>query len=333
MFALRRFGAVVLALTFVLAAAPVRAEEQPPVDKLLPNDTEMVFTIKPKAIFDSQLAKRHGVTDAAKQGLESIDEVQSILKELNFNPLTDLEQLTFAVCSGSDPDKGLVIFRGKFDIEKFRTKADEAAKDHKDVVTVHMSPDGMGGQHTVYEIAFPGSNQPLFVSLANKNIIVAGAAKDYVLDALDKVTGKKTTQLKNKDTAELLTRLDPKMAVAVAMPAKTLSDNPQMPAQAQEFLKKMTDVVLGVEIDKYVKVHVVVTAKKAADAMALNQSLTQGINTGTALLSLLANNEPGLQPVLDLLKSIRPKLKDRTIMVELEISGDTIEKLLKEIKP
>src|SRR5262249_10883517 len=155
----------------------------------------------------------------------------------------------------------------------FRTKAEEAAKDYKDIVTVHKSPDGMGGQHTVYEIAAPGASQSVFVSLANKNTIIAGAAKDYVLDALDKVTGKKTTQLKNKETAELLTRLDPKMAVALAMPAKTLSDNPQMPAQAQEFLKKMTDVVLGVEIDKDVKVHVVVTAKKAADAVALNQSL------------------------------------------------------------
>jgi hypothetical protein len=344
MFSRLRLGAAFssLALALLLSAVPARAADPPPAragdstpafDKLLPNDTEMVFTIKVKALFDSKLAKDNGVTAAVKDLLGSVDEAQSVLKDLNFDPMTDVEQITVAICSGSDPDKGLVIVRGKFDVEKFRAKADEAAKDYKDVLTIHKAPDGMGGQHLVYEVAAPGSSQSIFVAFAGKNALLLGAAKDYVLDALDKETGKKKTELKNKEVQALLGRLDPKLTIALAIPAKTLADNPQIPEQAKDVLDKMSDIVVGVEFDKDVKVKLVVTAKKATDAASLHQTISKGANAATAALALLVDNQPALEPVLDIIKSIKPKMKDKTITIDAAVSGDLVEKLLKNLKP
>ena len=54
---------------------------------------------------------------------------------------------------------------------------------------------------------------------------------------------------------------------------------------------------------------------------------------GTALLSVIANEQPQLEPVLDLVKSIKPKLKDKTITIEATVGGDLIEKILKNAKP
>ncbi len=333
MLSFRRLGAGTLALALVsLASAAARAaEDVTPIDKLLPNDTEMVITVKVKAIFDSPIAQKTGLTDTVKQALESVDEVQSVLKELNLNPLTDIDQVTVAVCSGSDPDKGLMIVRGRFDVDKFKAKAEEAAKDYKDILTIHKSPDGMGGQHTVYEVAT--GSQSVFVAFAGKTTIVAGAAKDYVLDALDKETGKRTTKLKSKEVQELLGRLDPKLMIAVAVPAKTIADNPQVPDLAKPYLEKMTDVVFGVEFDKDVKARLVVTAIKASDAASLKDTLSKGVNQATALLAVVVNDQPQLEPVLDIVKSIKPKLKDRTIVIDAAVSGDLVEQLLKNLKP
>jgi hypothetical protein len=284
-----------------------------------------------KAILDSQIVKKSGVTDQVRGLLESSEEVQTVLKELNLNPLTDIDQLTVAVCSGTDPDKGLIILRGKFDIEKFKAKADDAAKDFKDFVTIHKAPDGTGGQHTVYEVTPPGAPTSIFVAFASKTTIVAGAAKDYVLDALDKETGRKKTQLKNKDVQDLLSRLDSKLMIAVAMPAKTVSAIKQVPDIAREYLDKMTDIIVGVEFDKDIKANLIVTARKASDATALNDTLTNGLDTATILLTAAAQQNKDMRVALNVVKSIRPSMREKTITVEVTVTLDMIQQLLKNL--
>src|SRR5436190_1240451 len=82
--------------------------------------------------------------------------------------------------------------------------AEEVAKDMKDVLKIHKVPDGLGGTTKLYEVNPPNQDQALFVALPNGNTMVASAGKDYVLDALDKESGKKKTVLKNKELSDLL---------------------------------------------------------------------------------------------------------------------------------
>lgn len=328
MIVLRRLAAGVFGL--ILAAAPALAQEKeaPPLDKLLPNDTEMVLVVKVKDILDSPFVKSTGLTGMAKDFLGSAEEVQSVLKELNFDPLKDVEQVTVAICSGSDTDKGLVIVRGKFDVDKFKAKAEEAAKDNKDLLTIHKAPGG----HTVYEVAPPGASQAVFVAIANNSTLLAAPSKDYLLDALDKEAGKKKTQLKNKDVQELLGRLDPKLMVALAVPGKTIAQSPLLEGDAKTMLDKVQDVVAGVVFEKDVKAHLAITANKPTDATSLHQTVSKGVNSATAALALIANDQPLLEPVLDLVKSIKPRLKEKTITIEATVPAELIEKLLKSAK-
>jgi len=325
MLSLHRIGAgvVALALAFVSATA-LRAQETVPFDKLLPNDTEMVVVVKVKAILESALVKNAGVTTALKELLSSSEDVEAVLKELNFDPLRDIDQVIVAVSSGSDTDKGLVIVRGKFDVEKLKARAELAAKENKDILTVAKA-----GGHTYYEVAPPGAEKALFVGIVNSSTLVLGSAKDFVLDALDKEAGKKKTQLKNKDLADLMTRFDPKLTVAVAAPGKTISQSPLLPDEVKDIVGKVQDLTVGVTIDKDLKATVAFTAIKAEDATSLHKTIKEWTNTGVAALSLIANDSPQLESVLDLAKSIKPRLQGKTISIEMTVGGDLIEKLLK----
>src|SRR2546423_12266153 len=87
-----------LALAGLLLSAPVRAAE---VEKLLPNDSEIILTINVKQMLHSPLVQKLPL-DKLKQVLKSQDEVQKVLTELNFDPFSDIESLTIADSSGTE---------------------------------------------------------------------------------------------------------------------------------------------------------------------------------------------------------------------------------------
>src|SRR5262249_49999066 len=174
MLAYRRLGAAVfgLALAALLLAVPVRAAE---VDKLLPNDTETLVTVNVRQIIDSPLVQKLGV-DKFKKALNEQDEAKKLLAELGFDPLKDLDSITFALSSGSDTDKNLVIIHGKFDVAKFNAKGEEVAKDMKDAlkITKVPGPGAEGGKINLYEVTnVPNLPSGLFVAVVDKNTIVA----------------------------------------------------------------------------------------------------------------------------------------------------------------
>jgi hypothetical protein len=334
MFSHRRLGVAVLglALAALLPAVPARAAE---LDKLLPNDTETLLTINVKQILDSPLVQKLGV-DKLKKALNDQDEVKKVLAELGFDPFKDLESITFALSSGSDTDKNLIIAHGKFDVAKFTAKAEEVAKDMKDVVKITKVP-GPGAESAkvnLYEVNPPGQNQPLYVALVDKNTLLASAGKDYVLDAIDKQAGRKKSELKSKELKTLLGRIDGKQSVWTAVLGSTLEKSPLASDDtAKDLISKLVDANLGVTIDKDLKVEVGITAKNTEDAKKLDEAINDNLNQAVGILSLLAGNQPEIKPLLTVLKSIRPSIKDKTITIQATVAGDDIEKAVEKFKP
>ena len=325
--AVQALGLTVAAL---LLSAPARAAEV--IDKLLPNDTETVVSLNIKQILNSSLGKKLPV-DKLKDALKSQGEVSQNLEDLGFDPFTDLDSIIFAGSSGKEPDKGLVIVHGKFNVKKFQDKAEEVAKDMKDVLKIHKIEGASGGTTNLYEVNAPGQDQALFVALPNGSTLVASAGKDYVLDALDKEAGRKTTALKNKDLAALLNRIDTDQSLWIAVLGSTLansklSDNPD----AKEVVDKITDANGGINIDKNIKIQLSVTAKTTDDAKDLDEKLKDGLNTALGAVALLAGNKKELAPLVDVLKNVKPSIKDKVVSVELEIEGKDIEKALEKNK-
>jgi hypothetical protein len=324
MFRHRLVGAAVLGVAALLAAAPARAAE---VDKLLPNDTESVLTVNVKQIFESGLVKKIGL-DKVKQALKDQSEVAKALDDLGFDPFKDLDTIIIADSSGTDVDKGLIIFRGKFDVEKFKKKAEQEAKEHKDNIKITEVADGLGGKTQLYEINSPdvANGQTVFVAFAGKGAIVASPGKDYVLDAIEQEAGKRKAQLKNKELAALLGKVDNKQSVWWTILGSTLEKSP-LPATddtVKDIISKIDNAVFGVTIDKDVKLEVTGNAKSADDAKKLGEYLENGLDTATGFLGLAVGQYKELKPLLKVVKEIKPSVKDKVVSVEATVPGDVI---------
>jgi hypothetical protein len=315
----------------LLLTVPARTAEV--VDKLLPNDTELVVSVNLKQILGSPLGKKIP-RDKIEDAIKNQDEVNKNLQDLGFNPLDDLHSIVLAAVGGEEPDKGLAIAHGKFDVKKFESKAEEVAKDMKDVIKIHKVPDGLGGSTKLYEVTPPGETEPLWIALPNATTLLASKGKDYVLDALDKEAGRKQTALKSKDLAALLSRLDTNQSIWVAVLGSTLSKNPQLSGNpdVKEVLDKISDATAAINIDKDLKIQVSVTAKTTNDAKDLDEKLKDGLNTALGAVALLAGQKKELAPLVDVLKNVKPDVKGKVVSVELAIAGKDIERAIDKNK-
>src|SRR5262245_53501934 len=171
-------SAIGLALLLTLVSAPAGAAE---IHKLLPDDTAGIVTINVRQVLDSNLVKKHAL-ELIKQGLQDQEEVQKVTKALGLDPLKDIDRV---VTAGSDMDNtGLIVVEGRFDPDKIKAQAAETAQKQAEQLKVHK----VGG-YELYEVQIPDHPDPMFVAVASKNTIVAGATKEYVTEALDKAAG------------------------------------------------------------------------------------------------------------------------------------------------
>jgi hypothetical protein len=318
-----------LLLAAAVVTAPARAAE---VDRFLPADTEMVFTLNVKQVLDSELVKKYGL-EQARDALKNHDEVNDILKDLGFDPFKDLDRVIVALPAAEEADKGLVIAHGRYDLAKFEAKGKDAAKNHPDALKIHKVPDGLGGQHLVYEVTIPEKRDtPLFVALPDKSTLLASPGKDYVVDALKKVNLKDKPALKNKDFQALLERMDNRQSLSLAVVGTALTKGNQgnLPEEVRKFLEQVDAVGGGVTVAEDVKLEVVISAKTAQSAKDLNKTITDGLANGKAILNLLAAQQPELAPVVEIVNTLKSTAKDKTVTLKAQISAEVIEKALKK---
>jgi len=309
-------GVLLLALT----AAPGRAAD---LDKYLPPDTETIVTFNVKQLLESAVVKKFGVLEHAKEALKNMDEVGDVLKDLGFDPFKDLDQVIVAGPGGNEKDKGLIIVHGKFDLEKFKKKAEEAAKDHADMVKVHKS-----GANLIYEVKVPADQEvTLFVTLASKDTILASPGKDYVVDAL-KLEGKKENAgLKNKQIQGLIEKMDAKQTLSLAMIGEAFAKAELPDEKIKAALAKIDAVSGGISVTDEVALDIGITTKTAADAKEMSKTLNDGLNQILVVMGLAVGNEPGLASVMDFLKTIKATPKDKSVFIKARIDADAIDKL------
>jgi hypothetical protein len=314
-------GRAALALTLVFLAAPVRAGE---IDRYLPDDSEIVVSLNFRQILDSPLVKKFGL-EQAQEALRSTEEASAILKDLGFDPFTDLDRVIVAGPGGTEQDRGLIIVHGRYALDKFTRKGEEAARDYPDNLKIHKVK--AGGERLVYEVALP-DGMSLFVALADKTTLLASPGKDYVVDALKKSAVKGKPTLKNRDFQALLERMDDKQSLSLAAVGSALAKGiPERKVQTE--LEKIEALGGGITISDDVKVQVVLSAKNADAARELNDTITQGLNQALGALALIAGANKELAPLLEVVKTIKSSAKDKTVTLKGEISADLIEKALK----
>jgi len=313
-----------LVLGVALAAKPARAGD---VDKYLPDDTEVVVTINVKQITESALFKKYGA-DKIQELIKDNDEVNDVLKDLGFDPLKDVDRIVTASPGGDDSDKGLVIVYGHFDLDKFKAKGEEAAKSNPEHLKIHKRETGP----VIYEVSHSMLDNNLFVALVDKNTMLVSPGKDYVIDALKKSDAKQAT-LKNKELKTQLERTDAKQSVSVAMIGSAAAKSDTLAKViSKDLLEKVDAVGGGVTVGDDIQLSLVVTAKNADGAKELNDKLNDELNDALLALGILAKADKDLAPALDVVKSVKSSVKDKTITVKGEITADQLEKLAKAIQ-
>jgi len=307
-------------LVVAFMAAPARAGD---IDKYLPEDTETAVTLNVRQLLDSAVVKKYGL-EQAKEALKSADEIEEVLKDLGFDPFKDLDQIIIAGPGGNEQDKGLVIGHGKFDLAKFKAKAEEAAKDHADCVKIHKS-----GANLIYEVKIEGDQEiTLFVALASKDTILASPGKDYVVDALKRVGEKKNPGLKNKQIQAMIEKMDPKQSLSIAMVGEAFAKAEIPDATIKALLGKIDAVSGGITVTDEVKLEIGITAKTAGDAKEINKEINDNLNKGLGVLALLAGQQKELAPLIDFLKTIKATAKDKAIIIKAQISSEALDKAL-----
>ena len=202
------------------AVASARAGE---VDKYLPDDTEMVVSFNVRQVLESDFYKK-AVGDAGRDALKGLDEVQDALKDLGFDPFNDLDRVIVAGPAGAEQDRGLLIAHGRFDVDKFRAKAEKLAKDDPNMLKIHKIGDGDNGKFLVWEVKANEQAPDVFVALADGTTLLASLGKDYVVDAMRKVSSKEAPPLKNKDMQALLERMNLKQSMSIAVVGSALTE-------------------------------------------------------------------------------------------------------------
>jgi hypothetical protein len=321
-----RTGAAAL---FLLAlAVPARAAE---LDPLLPDDTEFYLSVNVRQILDSEIVKKFGL-DAAKDALKNIDEVNDVLKDLGFDPFKDLDQIIVSAPGGKETDRGLVVFRGRFDVAKFKAKADEVAKDQSDLLKVHKVADG-AATHLLYEVSPPGADQALFVAVADKTTILASAGKDYVVDALKKGKAKAKVTLKSKAMQALLEKMDGKQSIALATLSSALAKGDwldEAPKQVKDVLDKLDAIGAGVTVTGDVKLQVAGAAKTDRGAKELKSAADTGVKAGLVGLALLAGERKELAAALEVLKTVKVSSKGKVVTITAKVTAEVIADALKK---
>ncbi len=315
----------------LLTAVPGRAGE---LDPYLPEDSESVLQVNVRQILDSPLIKKHAL-EAAQEALRGNDQVQDVLKDLGFDPFRDLDRILVATPGGTDKDRGLVIVHGRFDLAKFKAKAEEVARDNGDVLKIHKL---MGGKQLLYEVNVPDLDSPFFVALPNRDTLLASAGKDYVVDALKKTGKSEKPVLKNKDFQALLEVANDSQSLSVAaIKTDAVKDAlGNLPGDVKDMIDKIQALSGGLTLSDEIKLELIVTTKNVNEARDLRDSADAGLKLILAGLAAITSNQkeakPALEFALEFAKGLRLSNKGKAVVIKGRISSDLIEETLKKGK-
>jgi hypothetical protein len=294
-----------LGLIVALGTAPARAAE---VGKYVPADAEMVMHIDVQQLLSSGLVKKYALPHI-KQALMGSKEAQQLFTAIGLDPLKDVTAIT-ASNAGQAGDKVLVALHGKFDLDRIQKTAEAVAKEKKGDFKITRA-----GGKTIYEGTKDGKT--ISMSFVDGSTLVVSSNRDYVTAALAGKSGKPAKALQDAVSSIEGKRTLWFAAVVTDQIRKQLAKNQQ--GALAEKLKAVTGGVT-VNNDLAASVTVRTSDKEAANQLSGLAQFGKG---------MIANNEQ-VPPVLqDVLKGLTIKTLNTDVSIDLKVSQETIEKVMK----
>jgi hypothetical protein len=296
-------------------AASARAVE---ADKMIPGDAEAIVSINVRQLLDSDLFKKYG-KDEVEKSLQD-EKAKKLLDALGLNPLKDIDSILVTSAGGTDKPKVLVVARGKFDVSKIKSAAEDYAKTKPE--DLKISKDG---DVTIYE--GKGDNgQKVFAHLVSDGkTLLASTDKDYLVNAIKNPSDGPSKELKGA-----LTKVSGKesiWAAAVITEAmkQQMASNPQTKNLAGKLESITGDINVGNDIALDLVIH-------TTDAMAAGD-VKKMLNQVKPILTLMAQSNEDAAPIVqDLIDNLKITTEQSSVKVSLKVSQDLIEKASKQEK-
>ncbi len=227
------------------------------------------------------------------------------------------------------------LIQGKFDADKLEAKAQQALKDHPEMV---KKPRMVGGIE-LWEITPPGPvGNHIYLAMLDKQTLMATGLESQALEALDKAAGKRKTDLKDKQVRAALARTNEKAAFQMAASGDIITQVRSESDGKGGFTtttKTLRDegfegfrgaVTLG-EAD--IRYEFGLTAKDADKATETAKSMTDGLEMGIKNVTAAAQQMKDLQPVVDAMKAVKIAASGDTISVEGSATADAVQGAVK----
>lgn len=307
----------VFALAFTAwTFAPARAAE---LDRLLPDNTDLVVSVNLRQILDSGVMKKYVLPEMEPK---ITSEARKIIGLLGLNPIKDVTSFTVAFPGSGDPSRWVGIIHGTFDVRRLNAAADQFAQSRPDGVAVHVHD-----QVKVYEDRTPRDQKsvPRFFAAIDQNVLVASPSKECVVEAISRRAGPPGKA--SQGLVTLVGKQDGKQSIWVAAVAsREMKDQLGKKANLEAMAGKMVSFGGGVTLADDVRVSARMHMADANTARELRRQL-EAIKA-VAVLAISVNEDlKDYGPVLmDVLNSITFSQDQGVLGVDLIVGADLIEK-------
>jgi hypothetical protein len=296
--------------------------------KLLPGDTELVVSFNLKQILGSDIAKQYkDIIDMARGAIEG--QIQNnpaakYLEKSGFDVLRDLHSVTVASNGSKDVDAIFLVVEGKFNAEKIHAVAEEIAGENGDILRISKI-----GSKKVYEITPPGEKR-IYAALINETTLVTAPSEDALKDALSG-TARKPMKANFKS---LLKTTSSKQSFSFAATGSALSKLiadapiPNVDAAAG-MLGGVDGISMAITVGKDIQFQLGINA---ANEETAKQTVGKGNFALLSVRTMAANKakeDPNLQPLVDITKTLRITSEGNNILLRGDISLENLEKLIK----
>jgi hypothetical protein len=320
-----RLAALAVACLWVFPAATGAVEP-----RLLPANTELVFSVNIKQVLGSELAKNQAqAIDQIKAALDNLpnsDEVTKYLKQMGFDPFTHLTSVTVALPANMDRRDVFVVIDGIFDARKFADTAKSAADNNPGVMKLSKFETT-----TYYDIQIPGDN--IYVALLGGKSLVLTPQEDALKGAITRYAGTKIAADKVKDLLKITNDQQSLNFVitgqAMVKLAQQAPRGKGIPAGIGDALKDIVGLSGAVTLTKEINFQLGLGSKDAKTAQMM-------ANQGQLVLAVAkigiageAQNNPDLAPLVDILQTLQITSMGSNALLSGSVSQANLEKLIK----
>jgi len=317
MFLLRKFFALALALVVVVGPVVAFQGAEPGAaggddSRYLVNEAEFIFKLNIKQLLGSGLVKKIG-TDKLKDAIKNNNELSTLLDATGVDPTKDLDLIMISAAGSPPRDvKANLVIKGKFDIDKIGT----ALKKREEVRAVKE------GGVQMYEFTTQG--QTLYGAFPDNKTMVLTSTKDGTVDLVK--GAKKSTVSKMMKGA--MTKFSGKesIALAVVINDEMKKNLENIPGGAGDAASKLKTVTTGLTVTDSVVLNVTGLTDDAKASKQLADLLTKLKDRGKGAIT---GDDPFSKFAADLVEAVKIAGQKEAVTIDLKITKDTIDKVLK----